>query len=379
MLNNFKKALSRDLTNIRGAKTDRKIIVIDSDDWGSIRIPDRAARDTFQGKGYNIMNNPYCKYDTLANTEDLDALFSILRKHKDSKGNHPVFTANTVVANPDFDAIRNSGFTQYSYKPFTETLKEYYPAEDVFTKWQEGIKENIFRPQYHGREHVNVPLWLDTLQRDVKVFREAFDLGFWGVPESLHEKSIKNIQASYNSDSPDDIAFYENTIEDGLNLFEKIFGYRSLTFIANNYVWSPKLHPVLKKAGVLGLQSMRYQKAPDSSKPGGIRIMPVHTGKRTAQGQIYLVRNCLLEPAHMPESFDDVAECMKEVASAFRFKKPAIISSHRINYIGAISKDNRERNLKLLDTLLQKILIKWPDVEFMSSDELTRLLLENKK
>jgi hypothetical protein len=39
MINSLKSTLSRNLTNARGWRTNRKIVVIESDDWGSIRMP----------------------------------------------------------------------------------------------------------------------------------------------------------------------------------------------------------------------------------------------------------------------------------------------------------------------------------------------------
>ena len=42
--------------------------------------------------------------------------------------------------------------------------------------------------------------------------------------------------------------------------------------------------------------------------------------------------------------------------------------------MGSLDEKNRTQNLKLLKTLLHKIVKKWPDVEFMSSDELAGLI-----
>lgn len=50
--------------------------------------------------------------------------------------------------------------------------------------------------------------------------------------------------------------------------------------------------------------------------------------------------------------------------------KAAVISSHRLNFIGNIDIQNRDRNLILFQKLLNEIVKKWPDVEFISSDEL---------
>ena len=57
--------------------------------------------------------------------------------------------------------------------------------------------------------------------------------------------------------------------------------------------------------------------------------------------------------------------------------RPAIISSHRVNYVGFLDERNRDKNLKLLKTLLDKILNKWPDVEFLSSDEMGLIINEH--
>lgn len=376
MLSNFKNTLSRAHTNLRGWRSDKRIIVIESDDWGSIRMPNKNTRDRFADMGYAISNNPYCNYDTLANEEDLSKLFSVLFKFRDIHGNHPVITANTVVANPDFDAIKLSNYLEYSYKPFTTTLKEYYPKEDVFSLWMEGMSKRIFVPQYHGREHLNTQLWLELLQSNNKVFIDAFDLGFWGLPKNLYNENIYNIQAAYGSARTHDIAYFKHSINEGLVLFESIFKYKSKTFIANNYTWSSELHQTLKEKGVIGLQGMKYQKVP-TDNGSKVKLIPKYTGQQNKLGQVYLVRNCVFEPSQKPPQFNNVKNCLNEIENAFFFKKPAIITSHRLNFIGAIDEVNRDRNLDLLDELLKNILRKWPDVTFMNSEQLTDYMLKS--
>ena len=58
--------------------------------------------------------------------------------------------------------------------------------------------------------------------------------------------------------------------------------------------------------------------------------------------------------------------------------KPAIISSHRINYIGSLVEENRAYNLSRLNNLLKIILEKWPDIEFMTSDQLGDLIISER-
>src|SRR5690554_109898 len=253
MIHNIKSTLSRNITNARGWRTNRKIVVIESDDWGSIRMPNKIVQEKYEALGYKITNNPYCKYDTLANSEDLEVLFSSLSKFKDKNGNNPIITFNTVMGNPDFNKIKASNFESYSYEPFTETLKHYYPNENVFELWKQGLEANLIQPQFHGREHVNVPLWLDELRKDNKTLIDAFGLNFWGIPKSLYTPKKLNIQASYDSLNKEHIKFYKSSIKEGLLLFNSIFGFDSNTFIANNFILPKELSDSLIRNGIKGI------------------------------------------------------------------------------------------------------------------------------
>ena len=57
-----------------------------------------------------------------------------------------------------------------------------------------------------------------------------------------------------------------------------------------------------------------------------------------------------------------------------QMEKPAIISSHRVNYIGSLEPSNRSHGLHQLKKLLKQIVNKWNDVEFMTSAELGELM-----
>jgi hypothetical protein len=65
-----------------------------------------------------------------------------------------------------------------------------------------------------------------------------------------------------------------------------------------------------------------------------------------------------------------VDKAIESIAIAFFWGKPAVISSHRINYVGGLSEDNRNNTLEQLDQLLKRIIKKWPDVQFINSEQL---------
>lgn len=124
--------ITRNLLNISGWLTNSNIVVIESDGWGSIRMPSLATYNKLSAKDLDVSSDDSLRYnqnDTLASTTDLSFLYETLSEFKDFKGNHPVFTAVSLVANPDFEKIKKSNYQDYYWEPFTKTLEKYNIAD----------------------------------------------------------------------------------------------------------------------------------------------------------------------------------------------------------------------------------------------------------
>lgn len=372
---NLKKRITNNLLNIPGWHTKRHIIVIESDDWGSIRMPSKDVYNRLLP--FSVASNDawYNLYDSLASEEDLNKLLDLLSNYIDKEGNHPVITANCVVANPDFDKIRQSNFKEYHYELFTDTLKKYPNHTRSFELWKKGIEENLFYPQFHGREHLNVQFWMKCLRNKNDFTLRMFDEKTWGMEVKICNDSRTHFLAGYNYDDLNAIRFIMNSINDGMKLFESLFGYKSKTFIANCYTWDQEIEKCLLDNGVIALQGSPFQSFPIYNKHVYGKKGKYHfCGTKNEFGQIYLVRNVTFEPSMYIDRYKALEECLCKIQTAFRWNKPAIISSHRLNFIGNIEPNNRDVNLVLFKKLLDEILKKWPDVEFMSSDQLADLI-----
>ena len=364
----IKAKLRANLTNSKGWNTNRKLLVIESDDWGSIRIPSKQIYEDFVKKGYTIQDTVYNRFDSLASEEDLNYLFELLSSFKDIHSNPLKITANTIVANPDFDKIRDSDFKQYYYEPFTSTLASYPNHSKSFDIWKDAIENKLFTPQFHGREHLNIILWMKELQANNKTIHSTFK-----QKTTYSGKSDYSFMEAYDN-KPEEINIHKQVISEGLDLFEKIFGYQSKSFIAPCYVWHPKLNEVLAQKGVIYLQGTRKQLQPTDNH-FKYNLIPHYIGEENEFNQYYLVRNTYFEPSSVG-GMDWVNFALAQIETAFAWGKPAIITSHRVNYIGVLEKKNRDINLKLLTELIQKIQKKWPDVEFLSSDQLGDIIKE---
>lgn len=363
------KNLKRLLPDLIGFKSKRRIIVIESDDWGSIRIPSKEVYQKHCERHFENYNSPYYKFDGIARKADLENTFEELAKIKGGDGRSPVITANTVMANPDFAQIEKSNFQSYFYKDLHITLKDY--EKGLFETWMEGLNAGVFKPQFHGREHVNVPKWLNRLQLKDSLYLEAFKYGVYAVDSDL-KSNKKNLTAAFDARSEEDQKFMEESVLDGLRIFKDHFSFKSDTMIAPSYTWFKGIEHAAAQGGVSGIQGIRFQKYPEVSDVSLLKRIH-YLGQRNELGQFFLVRNVFFEPClgNAQNVFND---SLKRIEACFKMNNVAIISMHRLNLVGRQESDNHESNLQLFKQLLLEVVKKWPDVEFKSSDELLALM-----
>jgi hypothetical protein len=364
--------------NIPGWRTKRRIVVIESDDWGSIRMKSKDTYDYLLQKGLSVDHSSFTKYDGLESNEDLEMLFEVLARYKDSTDRHPVLTPACVVANPDFGKIKANGFTKYEYEPFTRTSERCLAHNLVHKLWLKGIKNRLFVPVFHGREHLNVQRWMRILQSGNKAMLLAFDSEVFGLSKGSNNEIIPEHLAAFDIELMADNAYLKEVIQTGTELFEELCGYRARYFVPPNSPGNSEIESTLKDCGIDFINNGRMQLEPLGN--GRYKRKFHWLGKHNKTGQIHLIRNCFFEPViDDPAGKDWVKDCLQEIEVAFRWHKPAIISTHRVNYVGTINPVNRAKGLNALDLFLKKIILKWPDVEFMTSVELGDLIKESKK
>ncbi len=365
-MNKYREHILRNIINTFGYKTNRKIVVFESDDWGSIRMPSKLAYSNLLKKGIGVDKSLYDTLDSLEKKEDLEALFTVLQ---DNKSDHslPIFTFNTVIQNPDFSKIKENNFEKFYGISLFDSYEKYY-GESMNNLWQEAMSQKIMLPQYHAREHVNGYLWLKDLKAGVKDTKIAFENDFFAVKTKTSSRLRQHYLATYFSESLEEFHFVKEALKDGLQKFHELFQFYSKTFIASNYTWPIQLENELFNLGVLGIQGQRKQINTDFLE-GKKTFISHYTGSKNKLSQIFTVRNVLFEP-YLNQNINWAEKTFREIENALFWKTPAIISSHRVNYASNLNIQNRDNTLKQLNTLLKKINKKYPDVIYMSSAEL---------
>ncbi len=375
MNSSIKETIKSNLVNIPGWRTNRRLVVFESDDWGMIRMASKEAYQKLKQLGHPVDKSIYNQFDALEQNEDLLALMNVLSSVKDKNGNYAKFTINNIVGNPNFEKIKGSNFEQYQFEIFTETLKRNPKSDNVIQLYKQGLLSGVFQVQFHGREHVHVNNWLKKLRQKDRNFLDAFDNRMFTINDNRGNSCRYECLDSMAAYSTEDMFYIESSIKEGLRVFKDLWGFQSESIIAPCYTWNSELEPHFKVNGVQIIQGSRAQRQPIFGE-NNFQIKRHYLGKKNISKMVYLVRNVNFEQIESGSS-NLVGSALKEIETAFFWRKPAIISSHRVNYIGSLSQKNRNQNLMLLKELLDSILKRFPDVEFLSTDELGREILNN--
>lgn len=373
------KKIVKKYAEFRSWKTKQYLFVIESDDWGTERTKDREALVNLLKINNKVKNDSFSLLDTIATPDDLIFLFDVLKCVKDSLGNSPIITANFCTANPDFSKIKESGFSQFYYEPFYQTIERKERGAERLDLLGQGITERLFFPQLHGREHLHALAWLYELRLGNKELLKAFEWESWGIPYNpLWKSRRKNLLAAldlYGFDNESE--FQRKWINESVNIFESYFKFKPSTFIPPAYTWHNQIAIDLLKEGIQGIQGipLQYEPKKESSKMLYRRRLHINgQGVGNYRNIIRLTRSVFFEP-FLNHSLDWKGIALSAIDNAFKNNLPAIMGIHRINFIGYFDNKHRDINLKNFKELLTLITKKWPKVKFITSDELTRIIL----
>ncbi len=360
--------------NIIGWRTSRKIVVFSVDDYGNVRVDSKDSRQRMNQNGLKV-HNRFDAYDSLETREDIEILFETLMSVKDSNGHYAIFTPFAVPCNIDFEQMAENGYKKYEYELLPQTFyklssqqpKVYDGAWDLI---QEGIRDKLFLPQFHGREHLNLRIFEEKLaSQDKEILTALQNRSYTSISAEDYETITPS--AAFEFWDSDENNRFASVIADGLRAFEEVFGYRAVHFNPPGGREHPVIHKSLYENGIKYLDTPLLKS--EHQGEGKYRTVFNYTGKQNKWGQLYLVRNVVFEPSD-DRGVDWVEYAMKQIETAFRWNRPAIISSHRVNFCGHINEQNRAKGITALKELLNRIVTRWPEVEFLSANELGEVI-----
>tara|TARA_B100000809_G_scaffold215878_1_gene221272 strand:+ start:1579 stop:2757 length:1179 start_codon:yes stop_codon:yes gene_type:complete len=370
---NVKHQIKNHLKNISGWRTNRKLVLFSVDDYGNVRLDSKKAFNNLKKAEIPFTSRFDC-FDTLETREDLESLYGVLSSVKDQHGNPAIFTPYALPCNIDFEAMASNDYKEYMYELLPETYKKVSLRDPkayngTWELWQEGIKKGLMKPQFHGREHFNLHTFTNFLtKRSENLLRVLKQHSNVSIPE--HDN--KNWTAAYSFGDIKETENYLANVRDGLKCFKEVYGYEAKVFTPPAQQFPLHLESELSNLGLAYLDRPRSLNRHLGNGKYQLEKHKLGGGIQTNE----IVRNVVFEPTH-ERGFDWVNYSYKQVEAAFRMKKPANISSHRVNFCGHIDPKNREIGLTALKELLQKIVKYWPDVEFICAEQLGNMITNN--
>lgn len=358
------------LKNNIGWSTVRKIVVIESDDWGSFRYKNKYYRDKFMSKG-DKFKCLMSYQDCFESAYDLQNLFNTLNLVEDKNEIPAKFTFLMNPSNPDFNRIKADNFQNFYNETFLETLDNRADGKEIFNSYNEALKCKLIEIGFHGREHLNVNEWMMDLQNNDEIAHMGFENKTWGFSRYYLENYTRSYRSTYEIASYKELDTLKANISEGIDLINKTFHQNTTYFLPPDGPYHLSLNQTLADNGIkyIGLSKLHT----NPLEPKWYQKKLFWPGKKTKEGLIVITRNVKFEPAS-PKNPEVVNKALGEIQNAFKHKKPAVISSHRANYVSGLDAKLAERSLLKLEELLKGILKKWPEVEFMTSTQLGEIM-----
>lgn len=330
-------------------KFDEQYIIIESDDWGLERALSRESVKWMENKfGKDKLSR--WSYDSLETSEDLNELFHILKKYSSSFEYPPVITANFITHNLDYTNKNEPVFIPISNRSNKKN-------DELRKIYKEGIESNIIFPQLHGYSHYNLSSLEKYFHTDEG--KESFENLFF-TARSTVRGSFSFLQGELSSLNEE-----AGKIKIAAEVFRELFGFYSKSVIPPTYIFDISLIKMLKESKITLIQASNRLESSDDK-----RLRKPYFQK--SKGLYWSVRNARLDPHKEYNMLHD--QCINSIETAFRYKMPAVIDFHRVNFAGSYAPEYRAKTIKELDLLFEKIHQKWPGAKFIHSQKLNDIL-----
>ncbi len=138
--------------SVEGFFFGRPMVVLQSDDWGRVGIRDREGWEELRSLGVNLGERNYDFY-SLETAEDIEAIVSLLHRHRDSNGRPACLGMNFIMANVDFAKVVGNEFRQIHLRSLADGLPDGWKRPGLFEAFRQGISAGVLSPELHGTTH----------------------------------------------------------------------------------------------------------------------------------------------------------------------------------------------------------------------------------
>ncbi|HEY6865657.1 MAG TPA: hypothetical protein VI792_00265 [Candidatus Eisenbacteria bacterium] len=305
-----------------------RAVVLESDDWGLCAwSPDEEAhRLLADTPAFRSRAGLAYGRSTLESAGDVRRLAETLLEFRGDDGLPPVWQANTVVAAPDYARLVSPHYHA--------VVLPVVPLPGTPPRWRrEGMWEEVLRvcreglwwPELHGLHHVPERAWLAALRRGDADARRAFAL------ETPVCAAVEQ-SGEFGPAEPDEVRW--EALRRAIAIFIALFGRGPTSFCPPDYRWDDRLEDEAERLG-LTLWQGRSERARRSWVTAR-RLLRRWTWRAGRGVRYYMPPRIVFEPrgGHGPAGSlaRAVATAHRRVREAWSQGRPAVVSTHRLNY-----------------------------------------------
>lgn len=304
------------------------VLIIESDDWGA---------------------------GPLAQTAALQGLAELLDHFRDHWGHPPVMTLGVILA-----IVDTAGDHKQCYQHITLNDKSLAAIRSAMLS---GVDTGVFSLQLHGMEHYRPASLLKAAQTDPAVAQWISGDSLpttEPLPSPLQSRWTDSSELPSTDLKADEI---EAMVAEETHAYTQIFGQPARVVVPPTFQWTEAVEHAWAQAGIETLISpgrrLVRRDADGKLVEDGSRQ---YNGSRGISGIGYLIRDAWFEPSLGHRA----AKGLQALNDHSALGRPALLETHRYNFLGT----TREDSLQQLNTLLHEALEHHPKLRFVSSEDL---------
>jgi hypothetical protein len=343
-----------------GFAFSRPLVLLQSDDWGRVGVRDREGYDQLRAQGLRLGERPYDLY-TLETAEDVNAIASLLARHRDSTGHPACLVMNACTANLDFPQMRKEEFARVRLLPLTNGLPGKWSRPGLLDAYRDGIQKGVFFLAPHGITHCN-PVAIENALGENGARARLLKL-LWDAETPYIHWRMPWVGYEYLNPEKPQAGFLpldqqRDLVKQNCRYFSDLFGMQPVSACAPGFRSNRDTHRAWSESGIRVVQNGT-----------GSGLRPPHLDEF---GLLHLYRSIDFEPSQRELEIEKYLE----IAGACLSRGlPIILSMHSINFHSTL-KDFRSSSLAALDKLLGALEAKYPELLYVNDEDLYRIVTE---
>ncbi len=303
-----------------------KAVVLESDDWGlAAWSPDEQAHRVLTGTpAFRTPAGRLYGRSTLESAEDVRLLASVLLEVKGRDGLPPVLQANTIVANPDYDALEPPTFAVQSLPIVMHPqLPSRWQRPGLWDAVHRAEEEGVWWAELHGLHHLPATVWLHALRRGMDDARRS---------HAQASPICLAVEASGEYDAGEPREVRAADLAQAIDGFTRLFGRAPSSFCPPDYRFDDWFEAEAEKLGITTLQGKPEQAG---GRWAALRRRWLLLRFPHRQGaRFYLPPRIAFEPRGnaRPDGRVGHTAALRAVRAAWNRGQPAILSTHRLNF-----------------------------------------------